>query len=291
MKYTTQFILLFLIAITTSCVDKIAYLDNDYPGLIPKKYAVGTINIDGRHQQNMTMSPDGKEHLFTVTDAELWRYETILRVKNIDKQIVIDTPQFVMDFKYENEWFIGEPMISPNDQSLYFVADYPPDIWSAKRTATGDWSEPNKLTELSTEEGDWYVTLSRNDKLYFTNNTVYQATLENGRYTTKNALEKHFNQKDTQDPCISPNEDYMIFTAEDTTNNKRSDLFISFHDGKGNWSKPQSLGENINTEYREFAPYISPDEQFLFFSRRDKWQNAEFSNIYWVSLKIVDQFQ
>ena len=291
MKYKTQFLLLFLIAITTACVDKVAYLDDDYPGLIPQKYAVGIVNVDGRHQQNMTMSPDGKEQLFTVTGSELWRYETILRVKNKNSDIVIDTPQFVIDFKYNNEWFIGEPMVSPDDQYLYFVADFPPDIWSAKRTATGDWSKPNRLAELSTEKGDWYVTLSRNNNLYFTNDTIYQSTGQNGIYISRNKLGGHFNQRVTLDPCISPNEDYMIFTAEDTLNDKQTDLFISFHDGKGNWSAPQNLGKDINTEYREFAPYISPDEEFLSFSRRDQWQNAEFSNIYWVSLKIIDQFR
>ena len=77
---------------------KINYLDNNFPDLIPKKYAIGTINIEGRFQQNLTMSPDGKEHLFTVTNSKLWRYESILRTRNKGNEILIDTPQFVTNF-------------------------------------------------------------------------------------------------------------------------------------------------------------------------------------------------
>ena len=274
-----------------SCKDKVVYLDNSYPDLTPKLYAVGIINTEGRFQQNLTMSPDGKEHLFTVTDSELWIYESILRVRNNGVKIVVDTPSFVTNFKYKSQQFIGEPMISPDNQNLFFIADYPPNIWRAKRMGNEDWSQLTEMTELSTQKDDWYVTISQNDNLYFTNGTVYKSTLKNGNYESKTKLESHFNQKDTRDPCISPDEDYMIFTADDSLSTNQSDLFISFNDGNGNWSKPQSLGNKINTEHREFAPYISPDEKYLFFSRRDKWQNAEFSNIYWVSLKIIDKFR
>ncbi len=280
-----------LLIISSSCADQVVYLDDDHPGLIPKKYAVGIINMDDRFQQNMTMSPDGKEQLFTITDAALWRYESIVRVKIIEDEVLIDTPPFVADFQYENHQFIGEPMISPDNEHLYFIADYPPDIWHSRRTDVGDWSKPDKMTEISTAKDDWYVSLSRNGSLYFTNGTVYKSPLEKGQYTSKTRWESPFNMKDVRDPCISPGEDFMIFTYTDTLSTNQSDLFVSFKDDQGNWSEAKNLGKEINTEHREFAPYISPDEQFLFFSRRDQWQNAGFSNIYWVSLKVVEKLR
>ncbi|RNC85892.1 MAG: hypothetical protein ED557_03735 [Balneola sp.] len=291
MKYELRPLLLILLVFAASCSDRIKYLDNDYPGLTPKKYSEGIINIEGRFQQNLTMSPDGKEYLFTTTDSELWRYESILRVRYQGNEAVIDTPQFVTDFNYENQWFIGEPMIAPDNQHLFFIADYPPDLWTSKRADDGDWSNPVKLDSLSTEIEDWYPTFSKNNTLYFTTGTVYRSEQENGAYLSKTKVESSFNQKDTRDACISPNEDYMIFTAEDSSGFGKSDLYISFKDSYGNWSEPKNLGNEINTEYREFAPYISPDERFLFFSRRDRWQNAEFSDIYWVSLEVIEKFR
>lgn len=179
----------------------------------------------------------------------------------------------------------------PDNQSLYFVADYPPDLWHLQRTADGDWATPTKMIEVSTEKDDWYVTLSRKQNLYFTNGTVFKSSLKNGEYSSKVKVESLFNSKDTRDPCISPNEDYMIFAATDSLTANQSDLFISFVDPDGSWTAAQNLGNIINTEYLEFAPYISPDERFLFFSRREKWQNATFSNIYWVDLKVIEKFR
>ncbi len=64
------------------------------------------------------MSPDGREQLFTITDSALWRYESMLRIRNLQHEMLIDTPPFVLDFEYKNQWFIGEPVISPDDQNL-----------------------------------------------------------------------------------------------------------------------------------------------------------------------------
>jgi outer membrane protein OmpA-like peptidoglycan-associated protein len=47
---------------------------------------------------------------------------------------------------------------------------------------------------------------------------------------------------------------------------KNSDIFISELDKKGNWSKPQKLGTNINTPYMESSVLIHPDGQTLYFS-------------------------
>ena len=83
----------------------------------------------------------------------------------------------------------------------------------------------------------------------------------------------------------------MIFASDREGGYGQIDLYVCFNDGKGNWSEAYNLGKEINTEKIEFAPYISPDEKFLFFSRRDKWLNAQLSDIYWVSLKILDKFK
>ena len=57
------------------------------------------------------------------------------------------------------------------------------------------------------------------------------------------------------------------------------------------WSRAVNLGGVTNTEHREIAPYISPDGLYLFFSRRDKWQHATYSNIFWVSIEVVMQLK
>ncbi len=269
--------------------EPVTYLDRDYPGSIPELYAEGIINVAGRLQQNLTMTTDGKEHYITQTDKALWRYERLLRLKTMGNgDVVLDTPQFVREFEYKNEWFIGEPMVSPDDQSLFFVADYPPDLWRSKRTANGDWSSPEKL-DLSTPEADWYVTFASGD-LYFTNGTMYQGKREEGAYKNLQKVNGVFNDSDVRDPVMAPNGDYVIFSRLPDDSTAKADLYITFAEGT-EWSAPVRLDDTINTEAFEFAPYISPDGRFLFFSRRDQWEQATFSNVYWVSLEIIEAYR
>ena len=63
----------------------ISYLDEHYPGPRPQLYAPGIVNVDGRFQQNITISADGKEQYITITDSAVWRYERILRFKQTDQ--------------------------------------------------------------------------------------------------------------------------------------------------------------------------------------------------------------
>ena len=91
-----------------------------------------------------------------------------------------------------------------------------------------------------------------------------------------------------RDPVFAPGNNYLIVTRLKNQEDGETDLFVSFAQEDGSWGTLLDLGPTINTEGYEFGPTISPDGKFLFFSRRDEWQNAKFSNIYWVSTKLVD---
>jgi len=291
MKSSALKVLLLLGFIAASCSEKkVNYLDSDYPGLKPKIYAEGIINLEDRFQQNLSMTSDGREVYITETSGAEWRYERILRIKSTGEKIVTDTPKFSVDFKYEKVWFIGEPMLSADDSELFFVADYPPNLWRTVRMKNGDWGVPRKLP-ISTEKDDWYPTLSKRGTLYFTNGTGFSSPREGDGYRSKKKLTAPFNSVDLRDPVISPNEDYLIFSSRPNPEEDQSDLFVSFSINDSTWSDPVSLGDRVNTNQLEFAPYISPDEKYLFFSRRDRWTNAEASNIYWVSMQLIDSLR
>lgn len=85
--------------------------------------------------------------------------------------------------------------------------------------------------------------------------------------------------------------DYVIFSADRDEGYGKADLYISFKKDDGEWSKAYHFGPGINTEAFELGPYISPDDMYLFFTRRDEWKEATFSDIYWVSLNIVSELR
>ena len=262
----------------------IQYLDNDFPGLVPKQYAKGIINQEGRYQQNMTINSQTGEHYITITNSDEWRYMTIQRIALIDGQVSIDTPQFVQDFTFENNHFIGEPMLSADNQSLYFVADYPPNIWSTSLTSSKEWGIPENLT-VSTSEADWYPTATQK-WLYFSNGTIHQFELNDSTRLRKSEVQLPTDAKPILDPYIA--DDFMIYGQEQSDGSGQTDMFLRTKTEAG-WTTPVSLGPEINTDHFEFAPYVSPDGKYFFFSRRDSWQSATSSNIYWVSIQFLEE--
>ena len=77
----------------------------------------------------MTLSVDGKEYYYGITDSKFWKYETILCTRVLTNgQTIMETPSFVAQFHFKQNKFIGEPFLAPDGKQLFFVADYPPDI-------------------------------------------------------------------------------------------------------------------------------------------------------------------
>jgi len=65
---------------------------------------------------------------------------------------------------------------------------------------------------------------------------------------------------------VSPDGEWMIFAGNFSGGGYGNfDLFISLYTPDG-WSEPENLGPNINTEFWESSPSISPDKRVLYFS-------------------------
>ena len=93
-----------------------------------------------------------------------------------------------------------------------------------------------------------------------------------------------------------------------------SGLYITFK-SNNEWSIPQYMGQEINKTGGEFCPMVDPDGKYFFFTsgyivpkaeskQKLTYQNLknEFQNsfmhpqmgrndIYWVDIKIIDQFR
>jgi len=65
-------------------------------------------------------------------------------------------------------------------------------------------------------------------------------------------------------PCIAPDESFLIFTATSPEGGD-ADLFVSDNQA-GRWTQPVRLSETVNSTYADFAPCLSPDGRYLFFT-------------------------
>jgi Tol biopolymer transport system component len=156
----------------------------------------------------------------------------------------------------------------------------------------GNWGEPVKLdSTVNSKNSEWFPKVAHDNCLYFGrdldgNVVIHKAELINGEYKKVSKLNAAFNYN-CGDQVFSKNMDYIIFSSPREGGFGNIDLYLAFKKDNGEWTEGINMGSDINTDGFELAPYISPDDKYLFFTRRYETKEAATSDIYWVSLDIV----
>ncbi|MEP2298040.1 OmpA family protein, partial [Algoriphagus sp.] len=71
-------------------------------------------------------------------------------------------------------------------------------------------------------------------------------------------------------PVLTADGEQILFTKRDGTgNNDKEDIFMSFVSPEGNWSKPQSIAQTINSPYNEGTCSVTADGNILIYTSCD----------------------
>jgi Tol biopolymer transport system component len=157
------------------------------------------------------------------------------------------------------------------------------------------WSEPENLGPLvNGGEHQIYPTVTEDSTLYFQSrregniggSDIYRSRWVNGRYAKPENLGDAINSEANEgDVLIAPDESFLIVSTRGLPDSHgRSDLYISFRQPDGAWTKVKNMGESINSEATEYCPMISPDGKYLFFTST----RSGNGDIYWVDAKVID---
>ncbi|WP_162915545.1 TolB family protein [Paraflavitalea soli] len=180
------------------------------------------------------------------------------------------------------------------DGAVYFISNRPKragdssgdyDIWRKRPLANGSWSEAENVTAINSDSTEYYISFAANGNLYFASfrrggmgeGDIYVSKWVNGQYTKPENLGPAINSPLTEhDPCVSPQEDYLVFTAADRKEGfGEADLYGAKRTGQ-KWCTAMNLGSRVNTPTYEYCSYFSPDGQYFFFSSNFdvKWVKA-----------------
>ena len=270
----------------------IDYFGQTPPDTIPVIFAPGIICLDNRFEARGAFSPDGRMFYFTITNENFTSQKILFCEYINNKWTKPDTASFSKAFNNH------EPFFSFDGLKLFFTSDRDRqtkentrDLFFVTKLQNG-WSEPIKLdTPINSNYTEFFFCQSKNGTLYFASNRsggngvldIYYVKPKDGRLHNIGSI---INKGYTGDPCIAPDESYIIFTSARTLGANNVDLYISFHEN-GTWSEPVTMGNLINTTANEYAPFLSPDCKYLFFVRHD----GKKGDIYWVSTNIINKFK
>jgi len=272
------------------------YMGQQPPGLVPEKFAPGSLSKPNRHEFGCTFSADGTECFFGVdNDGTMEIYHTRLE----DGAWSPEEKLFTGDsFSY------NDPMLSPDESRLYFISNRPlsipgskkdVDIWYSTRTDEG-WSDPvNVGAPINGPLNEYYVSFAQNGTMYFGSKDtapeapryaydIYRAEFTDGAYATPQKLPEAINtHRYEADVYIAPDESYMIFCSVRKHGLGQGDLYISFKDTEGNWTTAKNMGKPINSEFHELCPFVTRDGKYLLYTSNQ--------DIYWVSAEILASYR
>jgi hypothetical protein len=156
----------------------------------------------------------------------------------------------------------------------------------------GQWGTPEKITDTLLGSGIGSLSASRSGNVFYTGKLKKEALPDiliteyrNRQYMPPWNPGKQINTSYRErDPFIAPDEDYLLFCSDRPGGFGGTDLYLSVRKNDGEWGPASNLGPSINSKLDEGSPYISPDGQYLFFSR----DNNQNKDIYWVSTQAIE---
>ncbi|MBO0323336.1 PD40 domain-containing protein [Muricauda sp. CAU 1633] len=183
-----------------------------------------------------------------------------------------------------------EPFLSPDGLRLYFVSNRPLhdsisttkdyDIWYVERfSKTAAWSKPINMGSLiNTEHNEFYPAVAENGNFYYTGDRpdskgeddIFFSEFKNGTYTDPISLDENINSKTFEyNAYISKDDSYLIFGGYNREDGQGSgDLYISFKNAFGEWSKAKPLPQPINSKQMDYCPFVDEKNNILYFTSR-----------------------
>ncbi|MDH3890262.1 MAG: hypothetical protein OEV49_04195 [candidate division Zixibacteria bacterium] len=283
------------------------YLGEEPPGDKPRLFSPGVVST-------------GKEHsaaMFTADGTELWFGRmfpaAIWYMKQVDGQW---TEPKLAPFAHQ----AGElyPFLVPSGDRIFYNTMRPlteggaplrndqGHLWCVERTGS-QWKKPeyqnariNSLAGLAcgsvAESGTMYLS-ARTTSDGKPNHDLFTSELVDGSYSEPVNLGQVINSPAPEFcPFVAPDESYLIFSSFQGGSGL-SDLFISYRNHDGSWTKPRNLGTAINSSAKDDSPYVTADGEYLFFNsnRRSALNSSPIpdgpGNMYWVNTSFIERLK
>ncbi len=175
---------------------------------------------------------------------------------------------------------LAAPRLNPNTRkagefrkrSYEFAVDY------AKKNNTKNYVfAPHNIGDnINSTESEYFPSLTiDNSEMVFTRNVgkynedFYSSKRKNGNWEASKPMEGNVNTPENEGAqMISQDGQWLVFTGCNRREGFGScDIYISYLTDKG-WSEAINLGGNVNSEFWESQPCLSPDKKDLYFASR-----------------------
>ncbi|HEY5747248.1 MAG TPA: hypothetical protein VIU12_14300 [Chryseolinea sp.] len=262
--------------------------------MTPKVFAPEVVSLKADYEFGSVFSNSGNEFYYAVNVGPIAEIRSIVRTGDTWSK-----PKTVIT---SDKYSHNDPFLSPDDKKLYFISDRPMDgqgdkkdydIWYIEKTGNG-WSAPkNAGPSINSDQNEYYVSLTKSGTMYYSSNGKGGGNSNHDIFSakaTKAGFQEAVLQSDRintpsyeADVFVAPDESYLIFCAERPDGYGSGDLYVSFKNTDGTWTKAKNMGDVLNTKGNELCPFVTRDGKYFFYTSN--------KDIYWVDAKVIGQLK
>lgn len=173
-----------------------------------------------------------------------------------------------------------QPIITPDGKTLWFCRENHPDnmgglpspgalnqdIWHSTAQAGGGWGDAKNMKNLNTAGNDYVSSVTPDGNTMLIGRSIVRRT-KTGWTDREDLHIKGFSNKSKYSMYFLANDGKtLLISYNDGASVGQEDLYVSFLQGDGEFSKPINLGKTINTFGQEFSPFLASDGVTMFFS-------------------------
>jgi len=248
--------------------DQAIYFLNHLNGLIDYD---NEIDFTGEIQKRIADCNYAKAHASEKMSDKIY-------VVNAGKRINTEMPEYVPIIAAQNGLIYTSKRKDDEKENInyldgkYFESIYVSILDSNKKYTTNRYGGLDKA--LKTKFGRKHesllsLTSNGNKWFVFADNIIYEIEMTGMKVTKITKLGKSINFNTYQNHAFLSQDGKSIYFTSDAGGGKGgNDIYVSRQDSVGEWKKPVSIGDSINTIFDEEAPFLSADEKTLYFASK-----------------------
>jgi outer membrane protein OmpA-like peptidoglycan-associated protein/tetratricopeptide (TPR) repeat protein len=191
--------------------------------------------------------------------------------------------------KVNTEFHEYKPYITADESMLFFTSrrpnattkekdpvfnDFYEDIYYSVKQENGEWSQAKNIGEpVNTLDHDAISGLSIDGSkliIYLgnkNNGDLFESELSGEKWGKPKDFGKNVNTENHESSASYSLDGKSVYFVSDKPGGFGDrDIYVSFRDDKGRWSKAENLGSTVNSEFGEEGVFMHPDGKTLYFS-------------------------
>ena len=177
------------------------------------------------------------------------------------------------------------PIIAPNGQTLYFCRGEceggygGQDIWFSILDPQGKWTKAvNMESPLNNKFNNFVCSVSPDGNTLLLGNvysndgssekgiSITHKTEKGWSEPEKVIINDYYNLNINANFFLANDGHTLLMTIERKDSYGKRDIYVSFLEKDGTWSKPLNIGLDVNTAGDEISPFLASDDVSLYFS-------------------------